>query len=44
MTDAELETLLADAESDRCERKQSLSDADRVREAICAFANDLPTH
>ena len=44
MTDAELERLLDDLESDRVERKQSLSDSDRVREAICAFANDMPNH
>jgi len=44
MTDTELERLLADVESDKTERKQSLSDRDRVREAICAFANDLPNH
>jgi ATP-dependent DNA helicase RecG len=44
MTDAELERLLADVESDRSERKQSLADGDRIREAICAFANDLPNH
>src|ERR1035441_3980423 len=44
MTDAELERLLDDLESDRVERKQSLSDADRIREAICAFANDMPNH
>jgi ATP-dependent DNA helicase RecG len=40
-TDAELEALLRDLESQRVERKASLSDGDRVREAICAFANDL---
>ncbi|MBI5155537.1 putative DNA binding domain-containing protein [Candidatus Poribacteria bacterium] len=40
-SDAELESLLARLESDRVERKQSLSDKDKVCEAICAFANDL---
>jgi ATP-dependent DNA helicase RecG len=35
---------MADLESDRVERKASLSDPDRIREAICAFANDLPEH
>ncbi|WCJ58496.1 ATP-binding protein [Fontisphaera persica] len=40
-TDAELEALLRDLESQRVERKASLSDGDKVREAICAFANDL---
>jgi len=46
MTDAELEELLGDLESDRVERKESLGgDAPtKVREAICAFANDLPNH
>ena len=44
MIDAELERLLADVESDRSERKQSLADGDKIREAICAFANDLPNH
>jgi ATP-dependent DNA helicase RecG len=39
-----LEALLADVESDRVERKQSLSDKDKIRQAICAFANDLPNH
>jgi ATP-dependent DNA helicase RecG len=43
-TDAELETLLADIESELSERKESLQgDAPtKIREAICAFANDLP--
>jgi len=44
MTDAELERLLADVESDRVERKESLADREKIREAICAFANDLPNH
>ncbi len=46
MTDQELETLLKDAESDVVERKESLGgDArDTIRQAICAFANDLPDH
>ena len=44
MTDAELETLMGDLESDRVERKESLSDGDKVRQAVCAFANDLPGH
>jgi len=44
LTDAELERLLRDPESDRVERKRSLSDSDDVRQAICAFANDLPDH
>lgn len=44
MDDAALEAFLGDLESDRVERKESLSDPDRVRQAICAFANDLPGH
>lgn len=46
LTDTELEELLGDLESDRVERKETLGgDAPiRIREAICAFANDLPNH
>jgi len=44
MEDCELELLLADIESDRSERKASLSERDKIREAICQFANDLPNH
>lgn len=44
MTDEELEQLLEDVESDRVERKESPSDGDKIREAVCAFANDLPDH
>ena len=45
-TDQELETMLADAESDLVERKESFQgDAPtKIREAVCAFANDLPNH
>ncbi|HWZ44698.1 MAG TPA: RNA-binding domain-containing protein [Candidatus Saccharimonadales bacterium] len=42
MTDQELETLLADLESDRVERTTSTTDTDKFGEAICAFANDMP--
>jgi len=44
MTDQDLERLLDDLESDRTERKESIADGDRLRQAICAFANDLPHH
>jgi ATP-dependent DNA helicase RecG len=44
LTDAELLDLVRDLESDRVERKASLADKDRIGEAICAFANDLPNH
>lgn len=45
-TDAELEGLLADIESDLAERKESFKGDSpaAVREAACAFANDLPDH
>lgn len=42
MTDDEVAALVASTESDRVERKESLSD--RVRKAICAFTNDLAGH
>jgi len=44
MTDAELEQLLLDIESDRAERKASIANPGKIREAICAFANDMPNH
>lgn len=44
LNDPELEILLHDLESDRAERKESLADPGRIRQAICAFANDLPNH
>lgn len=46
LTDEQLLALLADIESDRAERKESFNgDApEKVRQAICAFANDLPGH
>lgn len=44
MEDRELEELLLDLESDRVERKASSSDRERIRQTICAFANDLPGH
>jgi ATP-dependent DNA helicase RecG len=44
MENAELKSLLADLESGRVERKASVSDRDKIRQAICAFANDLPNH
>ena len=45
-TDAELETLLDEIESDFVERKESFSGdvSTKARQAICAFANDLPNH
>ena len=46
LTDDELAVLLADLESDRVERKMAWAgDApDKARQAVCAFANDLPNH
>lgn len=44
MNNSELEALFKDMESDRVERKLSLSDPNSIRQAICAFANDLPGH
>lgn len=46
LSDADLEALLNDIESDRAERKEFFrGDApEKSRQAICAFANDLPDH
>ncbi len=46
MTDQELEMLMKELESDVVERKESLAGQapDAIRQAICAFANDLPDH
>lgn len=44
MRDDDVLRLVADLESDRVERKESLANRDKVCEAICAFANDLPGH
>ncbi len=42
LTDVEITGLFHDMESDRVERKRDYrSGADRIRQAICAFANDL---
>jgi ATP-dependent DNA helicase RecG len=41
MDSQELTHLLTDLESDRVERKASISDTSKIRQAICAFANDL---
>ena len=40
----ELRRLAADLESDRVERTISTTDTEKVRQAICAFANDMPAH
>jgi len=46
LTSAEIATLPADIESDRVEREESLAGnaKERVGQAICALANDLPNH
>lgn len=45
LTDRDLTDLLADLESDRAERKETVKqDKDKLSQAICAFANDLPDH
>lgn len=46
LDDETLTTLLTDLESDRVERKQSFAGKapETVREAVCAFANDLAGH
>lgn len=44
LSDDELEQLFVDPETDRVERKESLGDPTRIRQAICAFANDMPGH
>jgi len=44
LTDQEIEVLALDLESDRVERKESFGRSlrDRVAQAVCAYANDLP--
>jgi ATP-dependent DNA helicase RecG len=46
LTDEQLLALLSDIESDRVERKESFKGEapEKVRQAVCAFANDLPGH
>jgi ATP-dependent DNA helicase RecG len=45
LTDDEIAALFRDTESDRAERKRNFqASADRIRQAICAYANDLPNH
>jgi len=45
LTADEVATLFRDMESDRAERKRNYQEAaDKIRQAICAYANDLPDH
>lgn len=41
-TDTELLEIITAGEADRVEFKEALSDSLKIRQAICAFANDLP--
>lgn len=45
-TQTQLEAMLADLESELVERKESLQGDNprKIRQAVCAFANDLPDH
>lgn len=45
-SDAQLEAMLKDTESDQVERKEAWAGSAKTkgREAVCAFANDLPNH
>ena len=44
LDDAEIAALIRAGESDRVEFKESTRDLAPIRQAICAFANDLPGH
>lgn len=46
LTDDELLALINDLESDRAERKETWKGnaPEKARQAVCAFANDLPNH
>lgn len=44
LTTDELRALIGDLESDRVERTVSKSNTDKFGQAICAFANDFPSH
>ena len=44
LSDDTLLELIHRGESDRVEFTESTTDMDKVRQAICAFANDLPDH
>ena len=44
LTEVELLALLANHEADRVEFTVSTKDTDKFSEAVCAFANDLPSH
>jgi ATP-dependent DNA helicase RecG len=44
LDDDELAQLYANQESDLVERKRNWAKGDEIRQAICAFSNDLPNH
>lgn len=46
LTDEQLTAMLDTIESDQAERKEAWAGSapDKVRQAVCAFANDLPNH
>ena len=43
-SDAELEAMMSDLESDLVERKETAADGRKIRRNVSAFANDLPGH
>jgi ATP-dependent DNA helicase RecG len=44
ITKDELDKLLPEHEKDRVEKTIAINDSDKIGEAICSFANDLPNH
>jgi ATP-dependent DNA helicase RecG len=44
LNEAQLIALISEIESDLVERTESVSNTDKFGQAICAFANDLPSH
>ncbi len=45
LADDEVAVLFREMEADRAERKRNFQSAsDKIRQAICAYANDLPNH
>ena len=43
-SDAELEAMMSDLESDLVERKETATDGRKIRRNVCASTNDLPGH
>ena len=44
LTDEELVQAFNSLESDNVERKRNANDTDKIKQFICALANDLPSH